>query len=237
MLQVIPFASLGRAEHGWLSARHHFSFADYYDPARMEFGALRVWNDDVIAPGTGFPPHPHQNMEIITYVRSGAITHEDRLGNKGRTAAGDVQVMSAGTGIVHAEYNREAVPTAIFQIWVQPNQRNVKPRWEQRQFPRQVRDGALQPLASGQGHDGAVLIHADATLWAATLEPGQQVRHTLEPGRKAYVVAAIGQLGLQGGSGAQVTAHARDGVRVQDEAQLVITALEPTEVLVLDVAG
>lgn len=237
MLQVIAFESLGKAEHGWLSARHHFSFADYYDPERMQFGALRVWNDDIIAPNTGFAPHPHQNMEIITYVRSGAITHEDRLGNRGRTEAGDVQVMSAGTGIVHAEYNREKTPTAIFQIWVMPNQRNVAPRWEQRQFPKAQRDGALQPLASGHGLAGAMHIHADATLWAATLHAGEEVRHPIAKGRKAYVVAAVGQLGLRGGSGAQATAHARDGVRVEDETELTLTALEPTEVLLLDVAA
>lgn len=237
MLQVIPFSTLGKAEHGWLSARHHFSFADYHHPDRVQFGNLRVWNDDTIAPGTGFPPHPHRDMEIVTYVRKGAITHEDRLGNRGRTEAGDVQVMSAGRGIIHAEYNREPVSTEIFQIWVLPNQAGVAPRWEQRQFPRDSRDGKLQALASGHGLAGAMTIHADATLWAATLQPGESVAHTLAPGRMAYLVAATGQFGLRGGSGADVTAHARDGVRVANETDLTVTALEATELLLLDVAA
>lgn len=120
MIELRPFDSLGGANHGWLDAKHHFSFADYHDPARVNWGNLRVWNDDTIAPQTGFPPHSHRDMEIITYVREGAITHEDSLGNKGRTEAGDVQVMSAGTGVRHSEYNREDVTTKIFQIWIIP---------------------------------------------------------------------------------------------------------------------
>jgi redox-sensitive bicupin YhaK (pirin superfamily) len=119
MIERRPFAALGGADHGWLKAKHHFSFARYHDPKRMGHGALRVWNDDEIAPNTGFPPHPHADMEIITYVRTGAITHEDSLGNQGRTEAGDVQVMSAGSGIRHDEYNRESVPTTLFQIWIE----------------------------------------------------------------------------------------------------------------------
>ena len=124
-----PFASLGHADHGWLNARHHFSFADYYDEERMHWGAIRVWNDDEIAPRSGFPPHPHADMEIITYVRTGAITHQDSLGNKGRTAAGDVQVMSAGTGIRHAEYNLEDETATLFQIWIMPSARGGQPSW------------------------------------------------------------------------------------------------------------
>ena len=120
MIERRPFGALGGADHGWLKAKHHFSFARYYDPERLGHGALRVWNDDEIAPNTGFPPHPHADMEIITYVRQGAITHEDSLGHQGRTEAGDVQVMSAGSGIRHAEFNREPVPTTLFQIWIEP---------------------------------------------------------------------------------------------------------------------
>ncbi|KAK0340228.1 hypothetical protein LTR94_031389, partial [Friedmanniomyces endolithicus] len=129
MIERRPFESLGGANHGWLNAKHHFSFANYYDPARMSWGNLRVWNDDEIAPGTGFPPHPHADMEIITYVRDGAISHEDSLGNKGRTVAGDVQVMSAGTGIRHSEYNAEPELTRIFQIWIEPTRRGDAPGW------------------------------------------------------------------------------------------------------------
>ncbi|CAE6926912.1 Pirin domain-containing protein [Pseudomonas marincola] len=139
MIEVRPFEQLGGANHGWLAARHHFSFAEYYDPKRMAWGQLRVWNDDEIAPQTGFPPHPHRDMEIITYVRKGAITHQDNLGNKGRTEAGDVQVMSAGTGITHSEYNLEDETTQIFQIWIMPNQFNSAPSWGAKPFPKAER--------------------------------------------------------------------------------------------------
>lgn len=136
MIDVRPFEQLGGAHHGWLNARHHFSFAEYYDAERMNWGRLRVWNDDEIAPHSGFPPHPHRDMEIITYVREGAISHEDNLGNKGRTEAGDVQVMSAGTGIAHSEYNLEDETTKIFQIWIQPNQAGLPPSWGAKPFPK-----------------------------------------------------------------------------------------------------
>ena len=136
MIERRPFAALGGADHGWLKAKHHFSFARYYDPERLGHGALRVWNDDEIAPDTGFPPHPHADMEIITYVRQGAITHEDSLGHKGRTEAGDVQVMSAGSGIRHAEYNREGVPTTLFQIWIEPGKEGGEPSWGAKPFPK-----------------------------------------------------------------------------------------------------
>jgi len=139
MIERRPFNELGAADHGWLKAKHHFSFANYRDPDRVSHGALRVWNDDEIAPHAGFPLHPHANMEIITYVREGAITHEDSLGNKGRTEAGDVQVMSAGSGVRHAEYNAEDVATKIFQIWIEPNQAGGEPSWGAKPFPKSDR--------------------------------------------------------------------------------------------------
>jgi redox-sensitive bicupin YhaK (pirin superfamily) len=142
MIDVRTFDSLGGANHGWLDAKHHFSFADYHDPRRVHHGALRVWNDDTIEAGTGFPPHPHADMEIITYVREGAITHQDNLGNKGRTEAGDVQVMSAGTGIRHSEYNLESTATKIFQIWIIPNKRGEGPAWGAKPFPKGDRSRA-----------------------------------------------------------------------------------------------
>src|ERR1700677_2703792 len=166
MIDLRPFDSLGGADHGWLQAKHHFSFASYFDADRMDWGALRVWNDDTIAPGQGFPPHPHNDMEIITYVRRGAITHRDNLGNEGRTEAGDVQVMHAGTGITHAEYNREKVPTRLFQIWIMPDRRGVAPRWDTRTFPRG--DNGLSVLASGRPEDAssaALKLNADAASW------------------------------------------------------------------------
>ncbi len=149
MIELRPFATLGAANHGWLDAHHHFSFASYYEPERTQWGALQVWNDDAIAPKTGFPPHPHQDMEIVTYVRAGAITHKDSLGNMGRTGAGDVQVMSAGTGIQHAEYNLEDEETRLFQIWILPDERGHAPSWGARPFPRDDRSGKFVVLASG----------------------------------------------------------------------------------------
>ncbi len=157
MIELRPFDGLGGGNHGWLDTKHHFSFGDYQDPARVSWGNMRVWNDDVIAPATGFPAHPHRDMEIITYVREGAITHQDSLGNKGRTEAGDVQVMSAGTGIRHSEYNHEAGETKIFQIWIIPQQRGEAPSWGARPFPRGNRAGRFVTLASGRAGDGDVL--------------------------------------------------------------------------------
>ena len=180
MIERRPFAALGGADHGWLKAKHHFSFARYYDPERMGHGALRVWNDDEIAPNTGFPPHPHADMEIITYVRQGAITHEDSLGHKGRTEAGDVQVMSAGSGIRHAEYNREAVPTTLFQIWIEPGKGGGEPSWGAKPFPKANRSGHFVPLASGfAGDDDALPIRAEARVLGATLKAGDTAEYEL----------------------------------------------------------
>lgn len=230
MIEVTPFAQLGRFENDWLTARYHFSFADYHDPARMGVGPLRVWNDDTVAPGEGFEMHGHRDMEIVTYVRQGAITHQDHLGNRGRTGAGDVQVMTAGKGILHSEYNLEAEPTRIFQIWIRPNQRQLKPRWAQRRFPRATREGALVPLASGRDGDrGALPIHQDAALLGASLLAGQSVTHRLDPGRRAYLVAASGQYHVNG-----VAVAARDGVTVADEDAIAITAREDGEILLAD---
>jgi len=230
MIELRPFAGIGHAHHGWLDARHHFSFADYHDPARMAWGNLWVWNDDTIAPKSGFPPHPHRDMEIITYVRSGAITHQDSLGNRGRTAAGDVQVMSAGTGIVHAEYNIEDEATTLFQIWITPTRRGEAPGWGARQFPKGDRAGQLVVLASGYADDGDALpIRTEARLVAGTIPAGQSVTYDLPAGRKAYLVPATGRITVNG-----VTAAARDGVAVADEAQVTITALEEAEIVLVD---
>jgi redox-sensitive bicupin YhaK (pirin superfamily) len=183
MIERRTFASLGGASYDWLKTKHHFSFADYFDPMRMGWGALRVWNDDEIAPGTGFPLHPHAEMEIITYVRRGAITHEDSLGNKGRTEAGDVQVMSAGTGIRHSEYNLESETTKIFQIWIEPSERGQKPGWGTRPFPKQDRSGRLVTLASGIDNDrDALPIRADARVLGATLKAGETAEYALAEG-------------------------------------------------------
>ena len=233
MIQIQPFASLGAFRNGWLNARHHFSFGSYHDPARMGVGGLRVWNDDEIAPGTGFDPHPHRDMEIVTYVREGAISHRDSLGNSGRTEAGDVQVMHAGSGIVHGEYNMEKVPTRLFQIWILPSQRGVTPGWATRTFPKQ-RSGALVPLADGRpGADGTALpLYADAAVLAGTIRKGETVRQALGAGRAAYLVAAAGALTVNG-----VAVGTRDGASIVGETSLEITATEDADVVMVDVNG
>jgi redox-sensitive bicupin YhaK (pirin superfamily) len=232
MLDLRPFDSLGKAEFGWLSARHHFSFGGYRDPNRVHVGALRVWNDDRIAPGTGFDPHPHRDMEIITYVRRGAITHRDNMGNEGRTEAGDVQVMSAGTGVVHSEYNLEAEPTEIFQIWIIPDRTGHAPSWGARAFPKGERAGTLVPLASGEARfaDQALPIHQDATLYAGTLHAGQIVTHELAPGRKGYLVPATGRITVNG-----VEIGTRDGLAIEEGGTISITVAEDAEVILVDV--
>jgi redox-sensitive bicupin YhaK (pirin superfamily) len=233
MIQVQPFARLGGFRNEWLNAKHHFSFGEYHDRGRMGVGGLRVWNDDEIAPGTGFDPHPHREMEIITYVRQGAITHQDSLGNIGRTEAGDVQVMHAGTGIVHAEYNREKVPTRLFQIWILPGQRGVAPGWGTRSFPKD-RQSTLTALADGRpGADGTALpLYADAAVLAGTLQKGQTVRQTLRPGRVAYLVPATGAVTVNG-----VPVNTRDGATISGETELEIVATDDAEVVLVDVVG
>jgi redox-sensitive bicupin YhaK (pirin superfamily) len=232
MIEVRPFESLGGANHGWLDAKHHFSFADYHDPARVNWGSLRVWNDDVIAPRSGFPAHPHANMEIITYVREGAITHEDSLGNKGRTEAGDVQVMSAGTGIRHAEYNLEDEETRIFQIWIVPETTGGQPSWGAKPFPKDDRAGSFVTLASGLPEDADALpIRTPARVAGATVRAGETVTYRLGEGRHLYLVPATGAIEVNG-----VAAKARDGVAVRDVAEVTITAREDSEVVLVDAA-
>ncbi len=230
VIDVKPFASLGGFRNEWLDARHHFSFGQYHDPARMGVGALRVWNDDEIAPGRGFDPHPHREMEIITYVREGAITHRDSLGNEGRTEAGDVQVMHAGTGIVHSELNRETETTKIFQIWIVPGTARVTPGWGTRSFPKGA-DG-LVALADGRaGADGAALpLHADAAVLAATLAPGQSVIHRLAPGRVAYLVPSTGSVAVNG-----AVVGPRDGATVKAVDTITIIATGAAELVLVDV--
>jgi len=237
MIELRPFNTLGAANHGWLDAHHHFSFANYHDPVRVHWGALRVWNDDAIAAGTGFPTHPHSDMEIITYVRKGAITHSDSMGNKGRTAAGDVQVMSAGSGVRHSEYNLEDEETRIFQIWIIPDARGGSPSWGARQFPKDDRNGAFVPLASGAANDddarsGALPIRADARVLGATIKAGESVTYTPRSAdRHLYLVPATGKVRI-----GEVEAVARDGVAITQLASITITALEDSEVVLVDAA-
>ncbi|HEY1798871.1 MAG TPA: pirin family protein [Stellaceae bacterium] len=232
MIELRPFAELGQEHLGWLDTHYHFSFAHYRDPERMGWGSLRVWNDDEIAPGQGFPPHPHQDMEIITYVRRGAVSHQDSLGNKGRTEAGDVQVMSAGSGIRHAEYNQENEPTTLFQIWIIPSERGGDPSWGTRPFPKGDRAGRFVTLASGRdGDDDALPIRTDARVLGATLEAGSEIEYKLGSGRHAYLVPVTGTIEVNG-----VRAGARDGLAIQDEAALKVKANEDTELVLVDAA-
>lgn len=230
MVTVYPYEALGHADHGWLDARHHFSFASYRNPKRTGFGKLLVINDDVVAPGRGFGTHPHDNMEIITYVREGAITHRDSMGNVGRTEAGDVQVMSAGTGVQHSEHNLEDVPTRLYQIWIQPIERNVKPRWEARQFPKEPVTDKLHLLVSGEPEDGgdALFIHQHASISGGRLSQGTQVSHTLR--HNAYVLVSQGEVSVDG-----QTLKQGDGAEIEGANTLSICALSDAEVLVIDV--
>ncbi|MEP0562560.1 MAG: pirin family protein, partial [Qipengyuania citrea] len=218
MIDIRPFATLGHADHGWLDARHHFSFANYHDPDRMGWGSIRVWNDDTIAAQSGFPPHPHRDMEIVTFVRSGAITHRDSLGNEGRTAAGDVQVMSAGTGITHAEMNREDEATTLFQIWIIPDRQGEHPGWGQRTFPKATREGGFEVLASGDAEaDDALPIRTDAKVAAATLAKGQSAVWNTSGERHQYLVAPKGRVTVNGRE-----AQPRDGIAVTGESEIVV---------------
>ena len=229
MIDVRPFNSLGGANHGWLDAKHHFSFANYYDPNRMSWGRLRVWNDDTIAAKSGFPPHPHSDMEIITYVRTGAITHEDSMGNKGRTGAGDVQVMSAGTGVRHSEFNLENEPTTLFQIWIEADKRGAQPSWGAKVFPKSDRTGQFSVLASGDTTDNALTINADAKVLGATLNAGESLTYSLAEGRRAYLVPAVGEVEVNG-----VALNARDGAAIADEPTIKITAKADAELVMVD---
>ncbi len=229
MLDIRRFDSLGKLDIDWLSARYHFSFSNYHDPARMGVGQLRVWNDDTIQPHTGFPAHGHSDMEIITYVRTGAITHQDSLGNSGRTEAGDVQVMSAGSGIRHAEWNAEDEPTTIFQIWIQPNRSGLAPQWGTRPFPRADRANRWSTLASGRGEDDALPIRQDASILGATLQAGKTLTHEVGPGRHAYFVLAAGAVDIDG-----ERLNARDGAAVTGPHTLTFTAHDDAEIVLID---
>ena len=233
MIQRRPFDQLGGADHGWLNAKHHFSFASYHDPKRMGWGALRVWNDDTIAPHTGFPTHPHADMEIITYVREGAITHKDSLGNTGRTEAGDVQVMSAGTGIRHGEYNEESDTTRIFQIWIMPDTRGQPPAWGAKPFPKGDRSGRFVALASGYREDvDALPIRTEARVLGASLSAGETAEYRFDKGRFGYLVPSKGSVEVNG-----VEISTRDGAAIRDEEVIRVVATEDAELVLVDTAA
>jgi len=230
MIELRPFAALGHASHGWLEATHHFSFASYQNPDRMAWGQVRVWNDDAIAPKRGFAPHSHQDMEIITYVREGAITHEDSLGNRGRTEAGDVQVMSAGTGIQHSEWNHEDVTTRLFQIWIFPDRAGEAPGWGTRKFPQAAQSGTFITLASGMDGDrDALPLRADARVVGAKVRAGETISYKTRSDRHLYLVPALGRLRI-----GEIEAGARDGIAIRDHSEISIMALEDCELVLVD---
>ena len=233
MIRVFPKDALGGFKNDWLNSKFHFSFADYYDEARMNFGPLRVINDDLIKAGSGFDLHPHRDMEIITYVRTGAVHHRDTLGHKGKTGAGDVQVMSAGTGIAHAEHADPADDTTLFQIWITPKSRGIKPRWEQAEFPKAPVQGALKLLVSGregEAKDGVLAIHQDAALYGGRMDQGTTLSHNVRGPTGAYVVISAGEVELNG-----MPMKMGDGAEVTGEDMLQIRSLTDAELLVIEV--
>ena len=230
MIELRPKAELGGSDIGWLKALHHFRIGEYGNPEHKPIGSLIVWNDDEIAPGSGFPTHGHANMEIITYVDEGAVSHQDDLGNSGRIEAGDVQVMSAGTGITHAEWNAHHGAAKVFQIWIKPRIRGGSPNWGTRKFPKRDRAGRWVALASGYDQDAdALMLRGDARVMGVTLQAGQSISYRLD-GRNAYLVPATGRI-LLGGH----TVSARDGCAVRREPTLSIAAVEDSEIVLVDV--
>jgi hypothetical protein len=232
MIIVRPAAERGHFDHGWLDTRHTFSFASYHDPRHMGFRALRVINEDRVKPGEGFGTHAHRDMEILTWVLDGALEHKDSMGNGSVIRPGDLQRMSAGTGVTHSEFNPSPEAGVHFlQIWLLPRERGLPPGYEQKRFPEEERRGRLRLIAAGDGRDGAVTIHQDAGLWTALLQPGESVRHALAPGRSAWLHVARGAVSLNGS-----TLGAGDGAAVSDEAALEITGAADAEVMLFDLA-
>ncbi len=229
MLQHYPYEELGRASFDWLEARHHFSFGNYINPQKPHFGDLVVINDDIIQPQTGFAPHGHSDMEIITYVRRGAISHEDNQGNKGRTIAGDVQVMSAGTGIQHSEYNLEDEETNLFQIWIRPDASGFQPHWDSAEFPRQAVDKQLPLLVSGDGQAPLQINNKAAKIYAGQMREGQNLSHMISG--RAYILVSEGQMSI-----GDIKAKRGDAVTVEGQNTIELGAIIDSEVLVIEVA-
>ena len=229
MIDIRRFSDLGTFQNDWLDANYHFSFSQYYDPNRMSHGKLRVWNDDTIKPGTGFPPHGHRDMEIITYVRKGAITHKDSIGNTGRTEAGDVQVMSAGSGVQHSEWNAEDTETTLFQIWIEPAQAGGNPGWGARKFPKSDRSGKWAVLASGAPEGDTLPIKQDAHVLGATLKAGESLDYEVKAGRYGYLTVAAGSVELNG-----EVLNARDGAAITGAETVTLKGLEDAEIVFVD---
>ena len=223
------FDSLGGADHGWLNAKHHFSFANYYDLNKISFGELLVINDDRIAPNTGFGSHPHDNMEIITFVRKGAISHEDSHGNKGKTTVGNVQVMSAGTGIMHSEHNHENVETNIYQIWIKPKSRDIEPKWGSAEFSTESTKDKLKLLVSGN-NDAPLQIHQDARIYTGTFKDQTTLNHIIKG--QAYLLVSKGDIKID-----DIKASKGDGIAIKDENEITFECHPNTEIIIIEVPG
>jgi quercetin 2,3-dioxygenase len=232
MILIRKSKDRGHADHGWLDSRFTFSFADYYDPQHVQFRTLRVMNDDRIAGGGGFPTHPHRDMEIVTYVLEGALAHKDSMGNGSVIKPGDVQYMSAGTGVAHSEFNASDSETAhLYQIWMFPDRQGYKPVYDQKHFTDADKRGKLRLVVSPDGRDGSVQIRQDNELYATVLAPGESVQHALKPDRHAYVQVARGSVTLNG-----QPLEAGDGAEISAEKSLQLTGVNDAEVLLFDLA-
>jgi redox-sensitive bicupin YhaK (pirin superfamily) len=228
MLRLKSFEDISGLDAGWLKAKHHFALGPYGNPAHKAVGNLIVLNDDEIAPHTGFSLHHHENIEIVSYVREGAVTHRDDQGNVGKTHAGDVQVMSAGTGIRHSERNEEDAPIRLFQIWLNPSAAGGTPRWGNKPFPKVDRAGVLVPLASGRNAEGALPIRTDAEVYGALLRAGGKTSYSFRKGDAGYLVPATGEVEVSG-----VRVHAREGLVIENEETIAIKALADSELVLV----
>jgi len=232
MLELRPFNTLGGANHGWLDAHHHFSFAEYYDPTRMNWGNLRVWNDDVIAPGTGFPKHPHRDMEILTYILSGALEHKDSMGNGRIIRAGELQYMSAGSGVLHSEFNPSASESVhLYQIWLLPEKPGLSPSYEQKRFEPAEQDGQWRVVAAHDGREGSLVIHQDAILYLARLQTGETLVRQFDPQRHGWLQVLRGNVSI-----GETKLAAGDALAMSHETELSVTANEAAELLLFDLA-
>ena len=232
MINIRKAHERGHADHGWLNTWHTFSFADYYDPEQMGYSSLRVINDDRVAPGAGFPTHPHRDMEIVTYVLSGSLEHKDSMGNGTVIRPGEVQRMSAGTGIRHSEFNASASEEVhLLQIWIMPDRDGLTPSYEQKFFEAAKKLGKLRLVASPDGNDGSVTIHQDAKLYAGLIDPEHPAEHALLPGRRAYLHVARGAASLNGEA-----LEAGDGARIENESKIRLESNSSAEILLFDLA-
>ncbi len=230
MLAIRRARDRGYANHGWLESWHTFSFADYFDPAQMGFGALRVINDDRIAPAQGFGTHPHRDMEIITYMLEGTLEHQDSMGHRQALRTGEVQRMTAGTGLTHSEFNAsDTEPVHLLQIWIEPERRGLTPEYEQKPFPLEDSPSSFRLIVSPDGRDGSLRIHQDVCVYAAVLKEDDILEHRFVPGRRGYLQVATGDLVLDGH-----LLRAGDGVRISQQERIALGSPKRAEILLFD---